>query len=729
MTNYFATLPPGVASGSLHLMRMLIQPGRYPEPHVTVRYADPPRLTSMTDAMYETARGNITLEYPTTFEPLGQGASAIDSLIVQCRSPRFESLQYKPDFFDTFLHVTLYHGQPSVLARNAYAVMTRYPWHLRFKRESVTTSKLVKYGWPTPASESEFASAVSGLARRLSLTGDMVDEMPESRRLRLVGTLCEILHESNEVVSTPHRSVFVSHSERRAPAYIQDALWLGAESKGPRRSSRDLQSEGTIQTPPEIAEQMAASALRYHDDGPIDFGDPATGTGNLYAWIERLAGAERVRTAIGIEIDQERSEATARRWARSRLEVVEADFVEWTPDRGDRSLLLANPPYVPYRRTERWAERAEALTGLARRWSLPGFGRANLYVAFVLKSHDWMRQGAVATWLLPDALMSGESAGILRRYLTSSVSLKSLHWFPAETMPVSGVRSNFVIVTFRKDAPRATDYVEYTRGDSPSHSVLSGSVPLARLGETAEVGWSRVITGGLSTHTTAGTELASGETIATFFTVRRGLATGDNRVMVLSPEVYSALGSPREFVLPVVPRARHIVGQIVAMAKEDPDAIRFGPRWLVDVKNWQLDLLDGYPAFKAYLREHHEALSQRLLVSRRREVFSVGDVPPSRFLFLSMAPSDYPRSRFFFNGLGGVALNNYLVLYPRGGARGALSADEEVRVFEALLELDYSPSTHGRELAGNLVKFEPRDLARLPVPVRISGRLREVGLG
>lgn len=725
MVNYFAPLPEGVASASLHLMRMLIRPGRYPEPHITVRYAAPPGLRS-TPTLYDGVRGNITLEFPTTFEPLGQGASALGSLIVQCWSPRFESLQYKDDFFDTFLHVTLFHGEPSELARSAYDVVTKYPWRLRFKTESTITSKLSKYGWPQSVDGGRFGDAVRSLSTRLGIENAPIGELPEAHRLELIDQLCEILHTSTDVASSPHGAVSVAHGTRRAPAAIQDALWLGAESKGPRRSAAELQREGVVQTPPEIAQQMAQAALRYHDATPIDFGDPATGTGNLYAWVERLAGAKRVRSAIGIEMDEERSQATARRWARSPLEVVEADFVEWTPDRPDRSLVLANPPYVPYRREGRWADRAEAIADLAHRWGLPSLGRANLYVAFVLKVHDWMREGAVASWLLPDALIFGDSTSILRRYLVRSVSLKSLHWFPADVMPISGVRSNFVIVTYRKEPPKSSDVVECTRGDSPSHSIMAGSVPLDRLAASDDLGWSRVIEGALAPR--ASDRVASGsEVVASFFNVRRGVATGDNSIMVLSDDDFRRLGSPFPFVSPVVPRARNLVGQVVGDSSEGEAAS--GRRWLIDVKDWQLESLEEFPAFAAYLRSHYERLSQRLLVSRRRDVFSVGRSPLSRFLFLSMAPLDYERSRFFFNKLGGVALNNYLLLHPRTEGGSSLSADGAARVFDLLLEIDYSPAVYGRALAGNLVKFEPRDLGRVPVPAELAERFRGVGLG
>src|SRR3990172_4883895 len=91
-----------------------------------------------------------------------------------------------------------------------------------------------------------------------------------------------------------------------------------------------------------------------------------------------------------------------------------------------RNLILANPPYlrhqrIPRERKEKLRERASVIMG--KRVN----ARAGQYVYFLLLSHQWMKPGAVAVWLIPSEFMQTAYGVAIREYLTEKVELDRVH--------------------------------------------------------------------------------------------------------------------------------------------------------------------------------------------------------------------------------------------------------------------------------------------------------------
>jgi hypothetical protein len=207
-------------------------------------------------------------------------------------------------------------------------------------------------------------------------------------------------------------------------------------------------------------------------------------------------------------------------------------------------------------------------------------------------------------------------------------------------------------------------------------------------------------------------------TLGDLFAIKRGLATGANSYFILTENEVRDWRIPGTFVKPILPSPRHVVEDIVeALPSGDPD---ISPRlYLLDCDESEDRIQTNWPRFYEYLQQGKlEKVDSSYIASHRTSWYSQERRPPAPFLCTYMGRSRNGKHpfRFIWNRSQATAHNVYLMLYPKGQLRLALSGHPELeaQVFKALQLITPSQLlSEGRVYGGGLHKVEPKELAQI----------------
>ena len=113
------------------------------------------------------------------------------------------------------------------------------------------------------------------------------------------------------------------------------------------RTARERNVSGQFATPYTLADDIVKYALTLHGQKQVDFLEPACGSGAFFSALLRSISSERLREAVGIELDPRFAKIAGELWGDHGLKVIEGDFTDIANRSHYRaSLLLTNPPYV-----------------------------------------------------------------------------------------------------------------------------------------------------------------------------------------------------------------------------------------------------------------------------------------------------------------------------------------------------------------------------------------------
>lgn len=240
---------------------------------------------------------------------------------------------------------------------------------------------------------------------------------------------------------------------------------------------------GQFATPPLLAREIARYLRMVAGDNlpNLSFADPALGSGSLYAAALAEFGAERIVSAIGIEIDEDLCSIARTVWAETGLRVVCGDCIAFiTNDHSTPNLIIANPPYVRHHHLDPATKRRlQALT--AQRTGIHVSGLAGLYVYVVLLSMAWLARSGYAAWLLPAEWMDVGYGAALRRFFCEQATLIRIHRFhPADTQFADALVSSTVVV-LRNEPPPPDHCVAISTGGTLLQPQMLRTVPLTSL--------------------------------------------------------------------------------------------------------------------------------------------------------------------------------------------------------------------------------------------------------
>jgi len=475
------------------------------------------------------------------------------------------------------------------------------------------------------------------------------------------------------------------------------------------KSAAERNKWGQFATPSPLAVSLARHALTLMENERVRFIDPAFGTGSFFSALLSVSEPGRIAGASGVELDPLFVEAARSLWKEHGLNLEHGDFTRLEPPAERYNLVLTNPPYVRHHHLS--AEDKDRLRAqLAQSLQMSISGLAGLYCYFLLLSHDWMEDGGLGVWLIPSEFMDVNYGSTIRRYLTERVTLLQIHRFCPTDVQFADALVSSAVVIFRKADPRAGHTVRFSFGgpiDAPERDAM---VPIDDLRFSHK--WTQFPAG------TAAVQ-HNGPTLGDLFSIKRGLATGDNKFFILTEEQVSLWGIPRAVLRPILPGPRNLARDVVEKRPDGcPD---LSPRlYLLSCNEDEDSIRAKWPRLYEYLqRGKEQKVDAAYLASHRSCWYSQEERPPAPFLctYMGRIRNGKQPFRFIWNRSEATAHNVYLMLYPKGQLREALVTDPALygRVFEALQGI--APSqllSEGRVYGGGLHKVEPKELAKIP---------------
>jgi adenine-specific DNA-methyltransferase len=469
---------------------------------------------------------------------------------------------------------------------------------------------------------------------------------------------------------------------------------------------------GQFSTPNALADEI----VRYCRDRwdvkprPVRFLEPCIGTGSFFSSLQRAFPADMIQTAFGCELDDEHANVAGSLWKAAGLQLKNGDFLEQAPPRQKYNLLITNPPYVRHHHLD--PKRKEHLQAKVREaLQLRISGLAGLYCYFLLLADAWLDQSALSVWLIPSEFMDVNYGSAVKEYLTSRVRLLHIHRFCPTDVQFDDALVSSAIVIFEKSAPTDQD-VTFSLGESlraPANHVVwrqSRLVPMEK--------WTKYI------------DFAPGHggrrqqpvLFGDLFTIKRGLATGNNGFFIVPREKAKSLGIPCQFLRPILPSPRSITNPVIET--DNAGYATLAPQLaLIDCRLPEETIAQRYPRFWEYLQSGKTGgVHATYLTSRRTPWYSQEERPAAPFLCTYMGRCSKGRKpfRFLWNQSQATAPNVYLMLYPKGPLHNALEREPSLfkQLFDALQSLDTNDiKGDGRVYGGGLFKMEPKELAAI----------------
>lgn len=459
---------------------------------------------------------------------------------------------------------------------------------------------------------------------------------------------------------------------------------------------RDL---GQFATPPDLASDISRETVALLEEAnQIEMLEPSAGTG---AFLSAFLGnpSYNIHRALAVDIDPVFYEAQKQIWRNFPVESRNADFTALRPDR-TVDLVVANPPYVRHHKIDSTEKKRLQVNVLAET-GLRLSGLAGLYCHFLLLSLKWMKPGAIGVWLIPTEWMSVNYGSALRDFLSRRVRLLRVHRFASEDVRFSDALVSSCVVWFRNSPP--ADTVLFTSGTDMSHPDHTDRIPLAALQQADK--WPPV----------ERPENDSAVRLRDFFTIRRGIATGDNPFFIVPEEKARERCIPSGFLKPILPSPRHLKTNRVL---SDPTGVPVNARRLFLLDCTGKCKSDLPESIRAYLAEGEQSTATKRLCAARTRWYDQEQRAPSPILCSYMGRGDGIGApvRFILNESDAIATNSFLMLYPKGALRRLFAASSENRetAWRCLLAIPADEFRRaGRSYGGGLQKMEPRELGSL----------------
>lgn len=486
-----------------------------------------------------------------------------------------------------------------------------------------------------------------------------------------------------------------------------------------QKSQKQRNILGQFSTPTALANNLFQHAVKIMPKrGKIRFLDPAFGTGSFFSALINTIPSTRIEAATGYEIDEHYGKPACELWAGSILDCQLADFTKAVPPANDKdkfNLIICNPPYSRHHHINGEKERLKAGAFSAANMKLSGL--AGLYCYFMALSHRWMKPNGIAGWLIPSEFMDVNYGQAVKDYLLNEVSLLQIHRFDPSDVQFDDALVSSSIVWFKKKKPSANHKVKFTYGGTIGHPAHEKDVSVKVLVD--EKKWTRFP---LSDER----KISTKPKLSDFFTVKRGIATGDNKYFILTKRDIEEIGLPLSQFRPILPSPRYLPETEIQVAESGYPAIE-NQLFVLDCKLPIEEVERLYTKLYEYLQKGIESgVSDRYLCKNRKIWYSQETRSESLFYCTYIGRSNKEGKkpfRFILNHSNAIVTNSYLILYPKPKLKALISQHPQITT--TLLEMLNNIAgkvmlNEGRVYGGGMHKLEPKELSNVPVHDMLS---------
>ncbi len=486
--------------------------------------------------------------------------------------------------------------------------------------------------------------------------------------------------------------------ERKPPRHLAtqalDCVREGGDPLGEAfcklRPADVRRTSGAVYTPRPIIDTMftwAASA-----GTPTTVVDPGAGSGRFLAAAARCFPSARL---VGIENDPVAALVARANLAAAglseRAEVRVENFLQSRfGSLGGPTLFIGNPPYVRHHLIP--ADQKAWLKRQAEQLGVKASALAGLHAYFFLAIARNAKNGDFGSLVTSAEWLDVNYGRLVRELFLGRLGGQGVFIIDPGAQPFPGTATTGAITTFKIGSNSASAY--FGRGTKlPRHADLSSGRQVDRQSLRLHSRWSDF---SRTRRDTPAGYIELGELCR----VHRGQVTGANRVWIAGRH---SEGLPDEVLFPTVTKARELFGAGAVLS--DGATLRR----VIDVPA-DLSMLDrdSRPAVERFLQLAEDMGARDGYIARHRQAWwSVRLHEPAPVLATYMARRP---PAFVLNKASARHLNIAHGLYPREPLSGAT-----LGALVAWLRKS-SSKRGGREYAGGLTKFEPREMERIPVP-------------
>lgn len=478
------------------------------------------------------------------------------------------------------------------------------------------------------------------------------------------------------------------------------------------KTSTERNILGQYATPFAFAEEIVEQTQTYfQNEQQISFLDPAFGTGVFYSALLSQVPLHRIQKAQGFEIDPHYATPTRNLWNNWNIQLDTVDFTDISApvNENDKyNLIICNPPYVRHHHIQQ--DKKEQLQRFIRfHWNYTISGLTGLYCYFLFYADCWLRQNGIGCWLIPNEFLDVNYGKILKTYLTKNVTLLRIHKFSSEDVKFHDALVTSVIVWIKKQKPLPDETVVFSSGKSLRKPKYEKRLLLRTLNSSDK--WTRYF------GTTRILQNDTSPLIGDYFTIKRGIATGDNNFFILPESKIARDKLPIKFFRPILPSPRYLSTDIIESFQDGTPNIE-KRLFLLDCQLAEETVEKEYPLLWMYLVKGRGTVSDRYICRHRTPWYRQEHREPTPFLCTYMGRNEKP-FRFVLNKSQAIAANVYLLLYPKPVLKRLLEQDARIfnAIWECLNNIDMKRFIqNGRVYGGGLHKLEPRELHSIPIP-------------
>ena len=466
---------------------------------------------------------------------------------------------------------------------------------------------------------------------------------------------------------------------------------------------------GQFATPYNLAVDIMKHAHKFCHTGKTSFLEPAMGTGVFFSAFTEVFN-NNVGHACGFEIDPYYFNPTKKIWNDYDIDIKCEDFFSASTNGKRFDLIVANPPYVRHHYIKH-DTKLQLKHKVKKATGINISGLAGLYCYFMILSTEWLKEDGVSCWLVPCEFMDVNYGKAVRQYLLENVELLHIHRFNTDDLQFSDALVSSCIVTFKKSTP-TPHTVSLSTGENIARPYDKREVRTEELAKTDK--WSLLFSSQPDRTT------SQDATLGNFFTVKRGIATGDNKFFIINKETINKYSIPQKFLKPVLPSPRYLTDNIIC-GNDMGLPVLPTPLYLFTCDMDESSIRNYYPGVWKYIQVGIDrGVDCGYICSRRSPWYSCENRDPAPIVMSYMGRSGQSDRlfRFILNDSIAVTTNVYLLLYPKINYNKCLKDKDLLIKIWQLLNLIPTKEliNNGRSYGGGLSKIEPKELMKVQVP-------------
>jgi methylase of polypeptide subunit release factors len=456
------------------------------------------------------------------------------------------------------------------------------------------------------------------------------------------------------------------------------------------RSREKRRVAGATYTPAKIVDAMMGWATRIGK--PDRIVDPGIGSGRFTS-----AAAQYFPNAklIGVDIDplallMARANACVQGYVH-RLHLEHGDYRAVNlPACSGKTLFIGNPPYVRHHDiSERWKTWFAAT---ADRFGFKASKLAGLHIHFFLRTREIAQEGDYGSFITAAEWLDTNYGSTLRSMLADGLGGSAIHVIDPKAQPFVDAQTTAAITCF--NIGRRPSYF--------SVRAVQRLDDLAPLDKGSTVSWEKMAASPRwSIFTREHRDVPGGFIeLGEIFHAHRGQVTGANRAWIAGDE---AKDIPRRYKRPTITKGRELLSASIELATTA------GLKKVVDLPI-SLDELESWErkAVAKFLVWAKAVGAADSYVAQQRKAWWAIRLPLAAPVLVTYMARRAPA--FVLNTAKARHLNIAHGLYPRE----PLSEKTLAAILTWLRR--HVGTSGGRTYAGGLVKFEPKEIERIPIP-------------